>query len=345
MTREERIKAVLNGGTPDRVPVSVWMHMSQYDQDPRSLAEAMVDFNQEFDFDFIKMMPFGAYTTPDWGAKLNIFCDKYEEVEIAAPGVCTKEDYLRMEPLPAIYGTWGKTLQLSQWLARELEKRNIKDTPFLQTIFSPMTTLKKLTGNKVFADMCECPEVVHQALEVITETTINFVKANIDVGVSGFFFATQCATYDLMTDVTFAEFCKPYDLRVIDAYKDKTWFNVMHIHGDNIMFDTASLYPIDVLNWHDRQGGPLMSAAKELSGKVFLGGLREGPAIVDGHLVYDSIMAQRGEAPKMIEAHIHEAMDMMDGRRLIVGPGCVADPKSTKENIHAVRHAVETWRR
>ena len=70
MNREERIRAVLEGKQPDRVPVSVWMHLSEYDQDSRSLAEAMVAFNEKYDYDFIKMMPFGAYMTPDWGAKL-----------------------------------------------------------------------------------------------------------------------------------------------------------------------------------------------------------------------------------------------------------------------------------
>ena len=60
MNREERVRAVLNGQEPDRIPASVWMHFSQYDQDPRSLAEAMVEFNETYDYDFIKMMPFGA---------------------------------------------------------------------------------------------------------------------------------------------------------------------------------------------------------------------------------------------------------------------------------------------
>ena len=72
MTREERVRAAVEGREPDRVPVSVWMHISDKDQDSRSLAEAMVEFNEKYDYDFIKMMPFGAYTIPDWGAKLDI---------------------------------------------------------------------------------------------------------------------------------------------------------------------------------------------------------------------------------------------------------------------------------
>lgn len=337
MNREERVRAVLNGQEPDRIPVSVWMHLSQYDQDPRSLAEAMVDFNEKYDYDFIKMMPFGAYTTPDWGAKLDIFCDKYKEVEVAAPGITCLEDYKAIQPLPPIYGTWGKTLQMAQWVSR-LVKPN---TPYLQTIFTPATTLKKLAGGRMVQDMKEHPELVHQALEAITETTINFVKANIEVGVSGFFLATQCASTDVMDELMFAEFCKPYDLRVIEAYQDQTWFNVVHIHGMNIMFDTVSKYPCNVLNWHDRQTNPTLKEARAKTGKVFLGGLREGPAIVGTALEYDSIMATGGVTPADIKKHIQEAIDMVDGKGLLVGPGCVADPRSPEENLHAVRAAVE----
>ena len=35
MTRDERIRAVLGGQEIDRVPASVWMHISEFDQDPR----------------------------------------------------------------------------------------------------------------------------------------------------------------------------------------------------------------------------------------------------------------------------------------------------------------------
>ena len=337
MTREERVRAAVEGREPDRVPVSVWMHISDKDQDSRSLAEAMVEFNEKYDYDFIKMMPFGAYTIPDWGAKLDIYCDKYKEVEIAASGISSIEDYRYIEPLPAIYGTWGKVLRLSQWMERLVKP----GTPYIQTIFSPATTLKKLAGNRMLQDMLENPDLVHQALDAITQTTINFVKANIEAGVSGFFFASQCASYDLMGDTMFAEFCKPYDLRVINSYKDVTWFNVLHVHGSNIRFDEMSRYPCNVLNWHDRQNGPSLKEARAKCSKAFLGGLYEGPAIVGSSLEYDSIMSRPGTTPDMIKKHIREAIDMVDGKGLLVGPGCVADPRSPEENLRAVREAVE----
>lgn len=337
MTKEERVRAVLAGQEPDRIPVSVWMHLSEFDQDPRSLAEAMVAMNRKFDYDFIKMMPFGAYMVPDWGGKLDIYCDKYREVEIADTGLKTAEDFYQIEPLPACYGTWGKTLQVAQWTVKLADKH----TPCLQTIFSPASSLKKLAGAKMLALMAEEPEAVHHALQVITETTVNFVRANIDAGVSGFFFATQCATYDLLNDVTFAEFVKPYDIQVIHAFRGKTWFNVCHIHGKNIMFDTMMKYPIEVLNWHDRQTGPTLREAREKTDKVFLGGLREGPEIVGSHLVYDSIMAREDATAESICAHVREAIAMVDGRGLMIGPGCVADPRASDACLMAVRKAVE----
>ena len=74
---------------------------------------------------------------------------------------------------------------------------------------------------------------------------------------------------------------------------------------------------------------------------MFLGGLREGPSIVGTSLKYDSVMAAEGNTPELIKAHIKEAIDMVDGKGLMIGPGCVADPHSPAENLRAVREAVE----
>ena len=66
MNREERIKAALACRPVDRVPISAWMHFSAVDQDPVSLAEEEVAFTEKYDFDFIKMMPFGLYSVQDF---------------------------------------------------------------------------------------------------------------------------------------------------------------------------------------------------------------------------------------------------------------------------------------
>ena len=66
------------------------------------------------------------------------------------------------------------------------------------------------------------------------------------------------------------------------------------------------------------------------------------PYFVDNVLHYNSIMAT-GSA-KEIKEHVHQAIAQVNGKGLILGPGCVTDPKTTEENYYAVRQADETYK-
>ena len=333
MNKLERIQATIQGKETDRVPCSVWMHLSEVDQDPISLAQRLVEDNKKYDYDFIKLMPFGAYTTHDWGAQIKFYCDPYKEPVIINPGIQSSDDYLKMEPLAPTYGTWGKTLQLTQEVAKIIDPT----VPFIQTVFSPLTTLKKLAGDRLKSDLKEHPEKVHQALAVITVTTIDFVKANIEAGVSGFFLGSQTASYDYMSDVEYAEFCKPYDFLVCNAFGNDTILNVAHMHGSNIMFDIVKDYPVHALNWHDRDTEPSLKEAKQMTDKVLLGGIHEVPMIIDGALSYKSFLSSH--SADEVEEHVRQAIESAGRDRLIIGPGCVADPRTSEANLHAVRKA------
>lgn len=49
MYRKERVRAALAGKEVDRVLVAAWMHLSAFDQDPISLAEAEVDLTEKLE--------------------------------------------------------------------------------------------------------------------------------------------------------------------------------------------------------------------------------------------------------------------------------------------------------
>lgn len=335
MNRQERVEAALNLRKPDRVPVSAWMHLSEFDQDPVSLAEATIEFNEKYDFDFIKMMPFGTYSVQDWGAKLTIYCDKYKEPVVAEPGIKDVEDYYQLKVLDPNHGTWGKQLQFTEVLGRTVRK----DTPYIQTIFSPFSTLKKLAGNRLHDDMKSHPEHVKNALEIITETTIRFVRANIKAGVHGFFFATQNALPAAMSLEEFKEFGHHYDMQVFDAYTNRTYFNVIHLHGDDVYFEhIAKEYPVNCLNWHDRHTKPSLDEARSISDKCFLGGIQEVPYFVGNLLQYDSFMATHTK--EEIITHARQAIESIEGIGFMLGPGCVVDPKTHEDNLFALREAV-----
>ena len=336
MNREERVRAVVDGKEPDRVPVSVWFHFSKYDQDPVSLADAEASFVDTYDFDFIKMMPFGNYGIQDFGAKLNIYCQTGKPVTLARPGITDREGYKILEPISGLQGTYGKQVEFARLLAKKVSPH----TPIIQTIFSPLTTLHKLTGGKVLEDLKLYPEEVHHALSVIAAVTNDFIQYNIEAGVDGFFFATQDARKEQLSLEEFKKFGEFYDLQIMDSYVKKTWFNVVHIHGLDVYYEEIfNKYPAAVLNWHDRNTAPSLKEARKLTEKPFLAGIRAATKVVDGKEVRDDIV--KDGTPEEIIAHIHEAIAEVDGKGLMIGPGCVVAQDCSDENLRAIRKAVE----
>jgi len=338
MNKIERIKAALHLEEVDRVPANLWYHLSAFDQDPRTLAETLVENNEKYDFDFIKLMPFGLYSVQDWGVKVKIFNSIGNPPVVDDYAVHKIEDWAKIDVLPATYGTWGKTLQVAQYVG----KLTKGETPFVQTIFSPLTTAQKLAGDRILLDLKENPKLFKQALQVITDTTINFIKANIEAGVSGFFFATRCANFDYITEAEYKEFGEYYDLQVINAYKDATYFNIAHIHGADGMFDLIEKYPVNCINWHDRWTPPTLAEARKKSAKCFLGGIQEVPYRDKNGKVVKPSLLDAGSVDE-VEKHILEAIEQVHGRGLIIGPGCGADQFVPDRNIYAVRRAVSSY--
>jgi uroporphyrinogen decarboxylase len=335
MDKIERIKAALAKKEVDRVPCNLWMHFSESDQDPRTLAEVQVSFAKQYDFDFIKLMPFGLYGVQDYGTKIQIFHKPNRPPLVTDYAIHSAADWKTVEALPAHFGTLGKQVQLAQHVQR-LTGGSI---PYIQTIFSPLTNARKMAGDRILVDIKENPALFKQALQAITDTTIHFVKANIEAGVHGFFFATQCATTDFLTEAEYREFGEYFDLQVINAYKDITYFNVAHIHGTNTMFDLIEKYPVACLNWHDRWSGLTLGEAREKTDKCLLGGIREIPWLNErGEKVRESILVSGSVSD--VERHVAEAIADAGKTGLIIGPGCVADQLSVDTNIHAIRRTV-----
>lgn len=335
MNKIERLEAAIAGKDVDRVPYSVWYHLSAVDQDPVSLAEETAAISKKYDYDFIKMMPFGLYGVQDLGAKINIFSQQGKPPLIARHGIQQISDYLALKPIPAIQGTYGKQLEFTELLYKLLPDK----TPFIQTIFSPLTTLNKLAGNRVLEDLKTHPEAVEHALEVITEITIDFVNENIKRGVSGFFYATQHARKPLINLENFRKFGLKYDLQVFNTYAKKTWLNVLHLHGLDVYFDEAlAAYPANIINWHDRNTPPTLKEARQKTDKAFLAGIRSSKKIVNGVEEPDDIF-EKGTTEEIF-VHVREAIDQVNGRGLIIGPGCVTNQFVPEEKLRAVQRAL-----
>ena len=69
MSKRERLEAAIHGEKVDRPPVALWRHFPGDDQDPADLAASTLAFQQQYDFDFIKVTPASSFCVRDWGVE------------------------------------------------------------------------------------------------------------------------------------------------------------------------------------------------------------------------------------------------------------------------------------
>lgn len=295
----------MNGDEVDRVPISLWRHWPVDDETPEGLAAVMVSWQQKYDFDLVKFMPTGTYGIEDWGAE-TIYEPNYAGIRTVTKfGLDDVEQWPKLAQLEVSKGYLGIQIEALRLTAEALD-----DTvPLLQTIFSPLTTARKLAGERVFTDLRRNPELFKAGLQIIAETTARFAQESMRAGAHGMFFASQCATYQLMSEAEYQEFGEHYDRIVMNVVKDAE-FNMVHAHGEDIMFDLLASYPAQMMNWHDRLTWPTLAQAKERYAGLLVGGVSERQTLLDG-------------PEEVIADEVREAVAQTGGRRLLVGPGCV----------------------
>jgi uroporphyrinogen decarboxylase len=118
------------------------------------------------------------------------------------------------------------------------------------------------------------------------------------------------------------------DLAVLNAAADG-WFNVLHLHGQYPMFAELADYPVHAINWHDRTAWPDLTEGSKLFAGALLGGVEQYEVLHFGD-------------PADVEAQVHDAIQQMNGHRLIVTPGCTYPLTVPEGNLLAIRRAVET---
>lgn len=314
-----RIEAAIAGQPTDRVPVALWRHFPIEDQDPGKLAALSLKWQRDWDFDLVKFMPSGTYSVEDWGAT-SVYEPTFNGARtIGVPGLQRAEAWRRLPRLDPRKGVLGAQNEALAQAAKELRG----SAPILQTVFSPLTTARKLAGEALLSHLRSDPESLEAGLRAITDTTIDFSLAAMAAGAHGLFFATQLATTDVLTLDEYRRFGVRYDLEIFKAIKARARLNMLHLHGENVMFDLLAGYPVQMINWHDRLTAPCLKDALGRFKGAVVGGVEERELIVSG-----------GEAA--VRAQVRDAIEQCGGRRLVVGPGCVVAIAAPEQNIRAV---------
>jgi uroporphyrinogen decarboxylase len=321
MTSRERIDAAARGEPVDRPPLSLWQHFPERDQTAADLTEATLDWHKRYRFDLVKFMPPGDYPTIDWG-----LTSEYTGA-VGGTRTATKlpvnalADWLTLEPIDVRHGFNGMVLDALAQTRRALDP----NVPLLHTVFSPLTIAMKLCGGAAIEYLRAHPTELHRALGVISAVTREMVTATFESGGDGLFFATQCADHSLLDEVEYREFGLTYDLQVLAAAPAGS-LTMLHMHGGTPMFHLASRYPARFVNWHDRHAAPHLAEGHRQSGKSVAGGINE--RMINSRTA-DEIAAEATDAVKA-----------MQGRSVVVAPGCVIPINTPDENIRAAIGAV-----
>ena len=329
MTHWERIRAALRGKDVDRLPVSMWRHFFARETSAESLAETMLGFQDRFDWDFMKVNPRASYHVEDWGVKMKYEGDDAPRV-VETP-VKTPDDWLKLEVLDVNRGVLKENLK-----ALELISRGLKgELPFIMTVFTPLSIAGRLTDSEelLLQHLRQHRDKVNHALEIITETFINFSRACFERGISGLFYATTAwATSDRLSEKEYLTLARPYDLKLLKALP-KTEFHVLHVCRNQNLLNAVKDYPVHAFSWDARgKGNPSLAEGKALiGGRAAIGGIAQ-----DNNLTQASAMQLAAEIKGMRVA--------MGDKGWMLGPGCTFPPETPEVNLQAIRDAVEVGR-
>ena len=319
MTKRERVRAAISGQPVDHPPVSLWGHDFLREWSNEELVGATCEQYEAYDWDFIKINPRWSMFPEAWGAVYSPPSDQSNPIMMSS-ALNELDELHDVVAVNGQRGVFGEHIEST----RLVVDRTKGEVDVVQTVFSPMAVVGLMFGHpRAFKQATrEAPAAVHGAIARVTETIIQYSRANLDAGASGVFYAPlQWASYDTSSEDFYLEFGRPYDLQVLDAIRDAE-FNVLHVCHTNNMLTNVLDYPVHAFNWDDRHPtNPGLGDVWSQTDKAVMGGVSR---IGLGQLGAEDIQMQAAEAAAV------------GNSRVFVSGGCSIPPHTTHENRAAV---------
>lgn len=307
MHKIERVKAALQGEEVDRPPFSFWYHFGLQHMEGPVHAEAELGFYKAYDVDWLKVMNDYSYALPP-----------------GLESISTPEDWYALEPLPPEESGFQEQLKALTKINQALQG----EAWFVDTIFSPWTTAARLSrGDIVLRHLREAPEALKHGLHVIAQTLASYGVAAIERGAAGIFFSVAAATKQVMTEAEYTTMVKPYDKMVLEAVQEVGSFNILHMHGENLFYETLRDLPAQAVNWSSHYTLPTLVQGRELFSACILGGV-------------DERMTSR-LSPADIRSQISETVRTLGTKRMMITPGCSVPTDTAVKILRAFKQGVE----
>ena len=339
MTSLERVRAVLNGEMPDRVPVipqgfmfcaaNCGMHIGQINRDPKKMAESQILTQQQFGYDGCVIDVDDATLAEACGARALFREDGVAIIDEEHPALEDLRDIDNLK-LPDPYSSG----RLPEWL--ETTKRimdAIGDHVFVmgRADQGPFDLLCLLRGAQDFMMdlITEEPEVIHHALEWTTKAHILFANAMLDIAHCTSM-GDSYAGPNLVSPATYKTFALPYEQQVVQAVQTKDRPYSIHICGNTTkIIDQMALTGSKILevDWQMDLGEAHAAVPDHV---VLMGNIDPSDPLVQG-------------TPEDVDRKAKEIIEKTKGRGLILSSGCAIGANTPPANIAAMVAAAKKY--
>ncbi len=208
MDKIQRIQAALKGEPVDHVPFCVFFHFPENQRAGAAMAKAHVDYYRAADVDFLKVMNDNFYSPPEF------------------KGLAEPSDWRGLRPAPLSSQRFQDQLSGLKKIAAAVGD----EVTIITTVFNPFQSLDRICDWTATRQLKEYPEAVDEGLSTVTESLSGFVRACVEAGADGIYFAAHGGGRMRHSVDEFEKFIKPHDLAVLRAAEDAgAAFNLLHL--------------------------------------------------------------------------------------------------------------------
>ena len=325
MTPRERVLAALRGDPVDRVPRSFWLHNFATENSAAGLAAETCRLHETFRWDFLKPQSRAQCFAETWGLTYAPSRERATQYTVTREPLVSAQDVAALRPADPRRGALGEQLDA----LRMIRARVGPDLPVIWTVFSPLMVLPFLVRGgraQALALLRSDAAAVERGLGTIAETLTAYARACLAAGADGLFYATNVATRAQLSAAECRRFQRPFDLPILAAVAGAP-FNLLHVCGEDVLFEEFVDYPVTAFSWAMLPGNPSLKEGHRRTGRAVVGGLPAKPHIAS---MTAAALVERAKA----------AVGEMSGRWLVLGPDCSINPDTPEPLLHAVGAAV-----
>jgi MtaA/CmuA family methyltransferase len=238
MTGRERILALLDGNTPDHIPVMpitmmfaadiLGVRYGDYAHDHRILADAQIKTAELFNFDYVSAISDPAREAADAGAPIRWYDDQ--------PPAVIEEEALFADK-SALARTRGPQLlpggrMEDRIRSIELLRRRVGGDLLIEGwVEGPCAEAADLRGiNRLMTDFADDPAFVHDLFAFTVETAVRFSAAQIKAGAD--IIGIGDAAASLVGPRIYKQFVRPWEKKLVDAIHAAGGRVRLHICGN-----------------------------------------------------------------------------------------------------------------